>query len=101
MPRYDFRTPRLYLDAALAEGAVVALEREAANYLVNVLRLKAGSKVLLFNGTDGEWQAGLDLTGRKSARLNVVRRVREQTRPADLHYLFAPLKHTRLDYMVQ
>src|SRR5215467_675332 len=44
MPRYDFRSPRLYVEAALMSG---------------------------------------------------------QTAPLDLHYLFAPLKHARLDYMVQ
>jgi len=101
MPRYDFRTPRLYIDAALAEGAAVPLEREAANYLLNVLRLKAGSEVLLFNGREGEWRARLEVAGRKSAKLELVERLRAQTAPNDLHYLFAPLKHARLDYMVQ
>ena len=101
MARYDFRTPRLFVEAALTEGAAVALEREAANYLLNVLRLKAGDEVLLFNGREGEWRARLDPAGRKSARLALVERVRAQTPANDLHYLFAPLKHARLDYMVQ
>jgi 16S rRNA (uracil1498-N3)-methyltransferase len=101
MARYDFRTPRLFVDSPLGEGTMVALDREQANYLVNVLRLKAGSAVLLFNGRDGEWRAALAPTGRKSARLGVETRLREQTPPCDLHCLFAPLKHARLDYMVQ
>jgi len=101
MARYDFRTPRLYVDAALAEGASVALEREAANYLLNVLRLKTGNEVLLFNGREGEWRARIAPESRKSARLEVVERLRPQTASNDLHYLFAPLKHARLDYMVQ
>src|SRR5690242_1157879 len=101
MARYDFRTPRLFVDSPLREGAVVPLAREQANYLVNVLRLKAGSAVLLFNGRDGEWRAQLALSGRKSAQLDVETRLREQTPPCDLHCLFAPLKHARLDYMVQ
>jgi 16S rRNA (uracil1498-N3)-methyltransferase len=101
MPRYDFRTPRLFVDAALGEGVTVALEREALNYLINVLRLKSGDAVLLFNGRDGEWGARLELSGRKAAKLNVAERTREQIRSNDLHYLFAPLKHARLDYMAQ
>ena len=101
MARYDFRTPRLYVDAALGEGVTVALEREAANYLLNVLRLKAGSEVLLFNGREGEWRGRLELAGRKAAKLALVERLRAQTPSHDLHYLFAPLKHARLDYMVQ
>ena len=59
MSRYDFRTPRLYVDVALAAGAAVALDGAQANYLGNVLRLKAGDPVLVFNGRDGEWRATL------------------------------------------
>jgi 16S rRNA (uracil1498-N3)-methyltransferase len=101
MARYDFRTPRLFVDAPLAAGARLALDRGPANYLVNVLRLVPGDAVLLFNGHDGEWRADLAMVARKSVVLGVVERTRPQTAPADLHYLFAPLKHARLDYMVQ
>ncbi|HEY6832778.1 MAG TPA: 16S rRNA (uracil(1498)-N(3))-methyltransferase [Pseudolabrys sp.] len=101
MSRYDFRTPRVYVDATLAAGGEVPLDRDQANYLLNVLRLKGGDEVLLFNGRDGEWRAGLVSPGKKalSARLN--RCEREQPQPLDLHFLFAPLKHARLDYLVQ
>ena len=50
MPRYDFRTPRLFVGARLAAGGEVLLDREQANYLLNVLRLGRGDEVLLFNG---------------------------------------------------
>src|SRR6202044_2513971 len=59
MPQYDFRSPRLYVDAPLHKGADVALERAQAHYLGNVLRLKSGDRVLAFNGRDGEWAATL------------------------------------------
>jgi len=101
MPRYDFRTPRLYVDAPMAAGTTLPLEAGQANYLRNVLRFKAGDAVLVFNGRDGEWQATLADGGKRSASLVVGERSRAQTRPPDLHYLFAPLKHARLDYMVQ
>ena len=105
MPRYDFRTPRLFVDAALDAGATIPLGREQANYLVNVLRLKPGADVLVFNGRDGEWRARLDAAARKAVKkavnLGVEERMREQTPAGDLHYLFAPLMHARLDYMVQ
>lgn len=101
MPRYDFRTPRLFVEAALAPGDQIALEKAQTNYLCNVLRLKHGDPVLLFNGRDGEWQALLRQDGRRSVSLEVAERTRPQDRAADLHYLFAPLKHARLDYMVQ
>ena len=101
MPRYDFRTPRLYVEAPLAAGGTVALDRDQANYLVNVLRLAQGDAVLLFNGRDGEWQAELAGTGRKALGAVLGARAREQPPAGDLHFLFAPLKHARLDYLVQ
>ncbi|MPZ40637.1 MAG: 16S rRNA (uracil(1498)-N(3))-methyltransferase [Rhizobiales bacterium] len=101
MPRYEFRLPRLFIDARLAAGQRLALDGVQANYLKNVLRLKAGDPVLAFNGRDGEWRASLADAGKRSAALTVDEQTRAQTPPSDLHYLFAPLKHARLDYMVQ
>ncbi len=101
MPRYDFRSPRLYLDAPLSEGASVALDKAQANYLLNVLRLSAGDGVLVFNGCDGEWLGRVARPGKRDAALAIGARTRAQTAPTDLHYLFAPLKQARLDYMVQ
>ncbi len=101
MPRYDFRTPRLYVDAALHAGAQVGLSREQANYLLNVLRLDRGGPVLVFNGRDGEWRAIVSGTGKRDNALAVEERLREQPQPSDLRFLFAPLKHARLDYLVQ
>ena len=100
MPDYDFRAPRLFVDAALATGAAVTLERDQSNYLGNVLRLKAGDGVLVFNGRDGEWQASI--SGRKRPdQLTIGAQARPQDRLGDLAYVFAPLKHARLDYVVQ
>ncbi|MDE3176299.1 MAG: 16S rRNA (uracil(1498)-N(3))-methyltransferase [Pseudomonadota bacterium] len=101
MARTDYTTPRLCLDDDLRLGATVALTPEAANYLVNVLRLKAGARVLAFNGRDGEFAAELASVEKKRAALTLVERLREQETPPPVDYLFAPLKHARLDYMAQ
>ena len=100
MPQLDFRKPRLFVDTALAPGETVTLERSQSNYLGNVLRLSAGETILVFNGRDGEWQASI--AGRKRPdSLEIVAQTRTQDRLSDLAYVFAPLKHARLDYMVQ
>jgi 16S rRNA (uracil1498-N3)-methyltransferase len=101
MPSYDFRAPRLHVDQPLAAGAKLALDGAKTNYLRNVLRLKPGDHVLAFNGRDGEWRAALADGGKRALLLDVAEPSRAQTRPLDLHYWFAPLKHARLDYMVQ
>ncbi|MET0430493.1 MAG: 16S rRNA (uracil(1498)-N(3))-methyltransferase [Microvirga sp.] len=101
MASYDFKAPRLFVDHPLHEAVRIPLERAHANYLVNVLRLGDGETVLVFNGRDGEWRAGLALAGRRDASLVAAGQTRPQTASPDLLYLFAPLKHARLDYMVQ
>ena len=98
---YDFKSPRLFVESDLSKGAHVAAEAAQANYLLNVLRLKDGDTILLFNGRDGEWRARLAEAKRKTCALVVEEQLREQTPLPDLHCLFAPLKHARLDYMVQ
>jgi 16S rRNA (uracil1498-N3)-methyltransferase len=100
MPSHDFRKTRLFVDTALESGMTVTLERDQSNYLGNVLRLKDGDSILVFNGRDGEWLASI--SGRKRLdRLEIESRTRPQDRLPDLAYVFAPLKHARLDYMVQ
>jgi 16S rRNA (uracil1498-N3)-methyltransferase len=101
MPTYDFRAPRLYIDQPLAAGVKLALDGAHINYLRNVLRLKPGDQVLAFNGHDGEWRTVLAEGGKRALLLAVEEASRAQTPALDLHYWFAPLKHARLDYMVQ
>ncbi len=101
MASYDFNAPRLYVDARLSAGARIELTRDQANYLVNVLRLASGSEILAFNGVDGEWLARLEARSKRNFGLALLQQRRTPEAGPDLHYLFAPLKHARLDYMVQ
>jgi 16S rRNA (uracil1498-N3)-methyltransferase len=85
----------------MGAGAELALSPEQAHYLGNVLRLKPGDHVLVFNGSDGEWCARLTAIGKKKAQVAVEHQTRPQEQGPDLHYLFAPIKRARLDYMAQ
>ena len=100
MPQLDFRAPRLFVDHPLKSGETVALDRDQSNYLGNVLRLASGESVLAFNGRDGEWQAAI--SGRKRPdTLTLLVQTRPQDQLPDVAYVFAPLKHARLDYVAQ
>jgi 16S rRNA (uracil1498-N3)-methyltransferase len=99
--RYDFTSQRLFVESDLGAGGVVAATPEQTNYLCNVLRLKDGAPVLLFNGRDGEWRAVLGARSKRALALNVEAQTRPQEGGPDIDYLFAPLKRSRLDYMVQ
>jgi 16S rRNA (uracil1498-N3)-methyltransferase len=99
--RANFRMQRLFVDAPLSSGAVVEANADQFNYLANVLRMEDGAEILLFNGRDGEWRAGLSFPSRKRILLTAAEETRPQPLPCDLHYLFAPLKVGRMDYLVQ
>lgn len=99
--RANYRLQRLFVDTPLFVGATVETDRAQANYLLNVLRMKEGAELLVFNGRDGEWRALLEPNGKRAATLRATTLERPQPDAADLVYAFAPLKTGRLDYMVQ
>jgi 16S rRNA (uracil1498-N3)-methyltransferase len=101
MSRYDFAAQRLFVSDPLAAGASVACTAEQANYLRNVLRLKPGDAILAFNGRDGEWRAEVADASKRTTALHILAQTRTQEGGPDIDYLFAPLKRSRLDYMVQ
>ena len=101
MPEYSFTEPRIYVADALCPGETIILSREHSHYLLNVMRVRDGQEVLLFNGRDGEWRAAISRSGRKEAVADIKGQTREQTGQGRIIYCFAPLKQGRLDYMVQ
>lgn len=101
MPRTYKSFPRLYVTHDLASGGTVGLDKDQTNYLISVLRLKAGDAVILFNGRDGAWLAKVADPHRKGAVLELTVQTAHQTPPSDVWYGFAPLKTGRLDYVVQ
>lgn len=101
MPRSHKTLPRLFVTHALGDGAILALDRDQTNYLINVLRMKTGDALVLFNGHDGAWMARVADDHRKGATLEAVVQTAHQTPASDLWFGFAPLKTGRLDYLVQ
>jgi 16S rRNA (uracil1498-N3)-methyltransferase len=92
---------RLFVKSRLSPGVTIELEPPQAHYLINVLRCKGGDEILLFNGTDGEWRGKLSGATKRRASVLLNGQTRPQISAPDLHYLFAPLKRARLDYMAQ
>jgi 16S rRNA (uracil1498-N3)-methyltransferase len=95
------RLQRLFVKSPLKGRGKVELDPDHVHYLGNVLRLREGEKLLVFNGKDGEWCAELSAVGKRRAELTLDHQTRPQEDGPDLHYLFAPLKRVRLDYMAQ
>lgn len=92
---------RLYVDQPLAPGQPVAASEGQANYLFNVMRLRPGDAVALFNGRDGEWRAEVEVAGKRAGVLRPVAQVAPQRDPPDLWLVFAPVKKARTDFIVE
>jgi len=92
---------RLFVSQPLSLKQAIEATSDQFNYLANVLRMADGAEILLFNGSDGEWKAQLSYPTRKKISLTPVEQTRPQPETPDLHYLFAPLKVGRMDYLVQ
>jgi len=93
--------PRLYVDIPLRAGARIALDFGQANYLGNVMRLKEGSQLLVFDGSSGEWLAEIVEAGKKRMTLRVLQPTRPQEAVPDLWLAFAPVKKGRVDWLVE
>jgi 16S rRNA (uracil1498-N3)-methyltransferase len=92
---------RLFVEHDIAKDRAIAASDGQFNYLANVLRMGDGGDLLIFNGRDGEWRARLAFPSKKKIALVPIEVTRPQPIASDLHYLFAPLKVGRLDYLIQ
>lgn len=79
----------------------MALNKEQAHYLFSVMRRSAGDAILLFNGKDGEWRARIDEAVKRGGTLLVEEQTSPQRDPPDLWLMFAPIKKSRTDFIVE
>lgn len=92
---------RLFLNQPLGPGQTLPLTGDQAHYLFAVMRLRAGAELAVFNGRDGEWRARVDEAGKRGGTLCALQQTGRQIPPPDLWLLFAPLKKTRTDFVVE
>ena len=92
---------RLYVEHDLGPGQSVVLSRDQAHYLFGVMRLSVGGQVLVFNGRDAEWRATVTEAGKRGGTLTCKEQTRPVQVPPDLWLIFAPIKKTRTDFIVE
>ncbi|MDZ3830562.1 MAG: 16S rRNA (uracil(1498)-N(3))-methyltransferase [Sphingopyxis sp.] len=94
-------TPRLFIDQPLTADSSPVIDGAAAHYLLNVMRLKAGDPILLFDNRSGEWLCETVDTGKRSLQLRAQQRLRPREEVPDLWLCFAPVKKARLDWIIE
>ncbi len=92
---------RIYTDVDLSVDSVVELNAEQSHYLLTVMRLQSGDKLLVFNNRDGEFDCTLTPKNKKSVLLKINSKTRDFERVPDIWLMFAPLKKDRTDFVVE
>lgn len=94
-------TPRLFVEARLAEGVALVLPAPQSHYLAQVMRRAPGDYVRLFDGVNGEWAARLLSVSRKAVEVVPELQSGRQEAVPDLWLCAAPLKRGRIDWVAE
>lgn len=92
---------RLWVDSPLTADAELALNSADSHYVTNVMRLRAGDALALFNGKDGEWLGKITTAGKRAVGLTLGEQLRVQQSEPDLWLAFAPVKRAQIDFIAQ
>ena len=93
--------PRLHLDEPLAADALLGLGDQQGRYLSQVMRLREGAALRLFNSRDGEWAAVLHASGKRGVTVMVGQRLREPLVQPGPTLALAPIRPSRLDWVIE
>ncbi len=94
-------TPRLFVDQPLSDGRDIIVSGPQAHYLLNVMRLKEGAPVKLFDDQTGEYLAVVANTGKRDLVLVVEAKLRDRESVPDLWLCQALIKKDRLDWIAE
>ena len=76
------RTTRLYIPQPLREGDLLIATGQPAHYVKNVLRLRPGVSLRIFNGSGEEYDANLQEIGRAQITLAITAPVSSVAKPS-------------------
>ncbi len=96
------RISRIYTDQALTPGQEIALEPTASRHLIQVLRLRPGANLELFNGNGCSYQARLELATKKHVKVQILSSSDPESEPIlDIHLYISISKGERMDLAIQ
>jgi 16S rRNA (uracil1498-N3)-methyltransferase len=96
------RISRIYTESVLTENSHIELNKETSHYLLKVLRLKAGDRLILFNGDGYQYRCELGSLDRKNTSVHVIEQSEKETPPVlNIHLGIGLSKGDRLDLAFQ
>tara|TARA_B100000965_G_scaffold398971_1_gene417984 strand:+ start:727 stop:1446 length:720 start_codon:yes stop_codon:yes gene_type:complete len=91
---------RLYFPDKIQSDLSSHLPKEQTHYIKDVMRLKIGDKLSIFN-ISGEWNAIIQSYEKKGARIKVMKKVREKESEKNIWLAFSPIKQNPLNFIIQ
>jgi 16S rRNA (uracil1498-N3)-methyltransferase len=92
---------RIFLNENLNEQSEIILSKDQSHYLLSVMRLKVGQKVLFFNGNDGEFYGIINSIEKKKTTIKILSKEREVNDQQKVVLAFCPPKGNKLDFLIQ
>ena len=92
---------RIFLNENLNEQSEIILNKDQSHYLSSVMRIKAGQKILFFNGDDGEFYGMINSIDKKKTTIKILSKKREITDLPKVTLAFCPPKGNKLDFLIQ
>lgn len=92
---------RLYFPGKLSLKSPVKLENKQVHYLINVMRKKIDDSILVFNSVNGEFLAKISEIYKNTIIIDIIKKVRDVKIENDIWLLFAPVKKSPTEYIVQ
>ena len=92
---------RIYLDKKLNLDLDLILEKEDAHYLKNVMRLREGDNVFLFNSKDGEFKGEITSSDKKNTKVKLISKIENINKTGNISLIFSLIKSSKLDYLIQ
>lgn len=92
---------RLFIRDHLQQDQAIGLSEQHSHYLIRVLRMQKDDVLAVFNGSDGVWQARIEIADRNHAIVRILECLRPAEKIADLWLMSAPLKKHRFETVVE
>ncbi|NBP59730.1 MAG: 16S rRNA (uracil(1498)-N(3))-methyltransferase [Candidatus Fonsibacter lacus] len=92
---------RIYLDKKLNVSMDLVLEKEDAHYLKNVMRLREGDNVFLFNSKDGEFKGEIISSDKKNTKIKLISKIENINKQGKISLIFSLIKSSKFDYLIQ
>jgi 16S rRNA (uracil1498-N3)-methyltransferase len=92
---------RLFVETPLSQDAVLTIDGAQAHYLLNVMRMKAGTVLKLFDDATGEWAAEVVAIAKRDITLSVTTHLRPREPVPDLWLGAAPIRRARFDFLAE